>query len=395
MNIKEFMVKWKNKQILADPRLPKYVELVNREVEKAKTTGGDVEISSIKVESDVTPDDPILFSDSDLNSKIPKNIKDIINQDYIDLEKFISGDEKIEEFNDIIAKYLKEESGWGVSLKVKGTRPGSPVNTSFISSEISSSVYMNFEDQVAFNAISPERLEKSRPGWIDRLLSLFSKNYYDKTLLESNKRLISTETNWANKNKEIKSELTIEDFFSQVKIKTGSEKEFRDYLKVIFSQISGAKTMGQTSLLEELAEKLVINVYEGALYANGLRRMITFEELENLADRSPRGLCVDLVQNFTRLIPADVIKEKEKADQLQIFDNYVILHFDPEDKGSKKTKEEITEERKKDPILFGLILDSQKLYYIADWIDEYCDLTWDKVLEILGDKEEDHLLKLK
>lgn len=34
--------------------------------------------------------------------------------------------------------------------------------------------------------------------------------------------------------------------------------------------------------------------------------------------------------------------------------------------------------------MFGVINGSKKLYYVADWIDEYCDLTLDKVIEILG-----------
>jgi hypothetical protein len=31
-----------------------------------------------------------------------------------------------------------------------------------------------------------------------------------------------------------------------------------------------------------------------------------------------------------------------------------------------------------------LIKGSKKLYYICDWVDEYCDLTLDKVVEIVG-----------
>ena len=36
------------------------------------------------------------------------------------------------------------------------------------------------------------------------------------------------------------------------------------------------------------------------------------------------------------------------------------------------TNEEI--ERKRDPILFGVIKDSNKLYYIDEWEDELCNL---------------------
>ena len=49
---------------------------------------------------------------------------------------------------------------------------------------------------------------------------------------------------------------------------------------------------------------------------------------------------------------------------------------------SRHKKKEI--EKKKDPVLFGLLAGSSKLYFIADFIDEYCDLTFDKLTEIVG-----------
>lgn len=46
----------------------------------------------------------------------------------------------------------------------------------------------------------------------------------------------------------------------------------------------------------------------------------------------------------------------------------------------------MAQKAKKDPILFGVIRNSDKLYYIADWVDEYCDLTLEKMFETLQDK---------
>ena len=81
------------------------------------------------------------------------------------------------------------------------------------------------------------------------------------------------------------------------------------------------------------------------------------------------------IKNFTRLIPVDIQEEVSKLVQDEVFDNFVILHYDPNDTGEELTKKEI--ERKKDPIIFGVIKESRKLYFINDWIDEYCDLTLD------------------
>lgn len=55
-------------------------------------------------------------------------------------------------------------------------------------------------------------------------------------------------------------------------------------------------------------------------------------------------------------------------------------------KSYKETVEERTKktEQKRDPILFGVIRGSDKLYFIADWIDEYCDLTFEKITSQLS-----------
>ena len=69
-----------------------------------------------------------------------------------------------------------------------------------------------------------------------------------------------------------------------------------------------------------------------------------------------------------------------------VFDNYCILHYDPENNAISPT----VAGKMADPILFGMIQGSTNLYYIADWIDEYCDLTLDRFIEELsGIKEED------
>ena len=63
------------------------------------------------------------------------------------------------------------------------------------------------------------------------------------------------------------------------------------------------------------------------------------------------------------------------------FDHNPHYHYDPEGKSTQMTKEEI--ERMKDPILFGVFKGSRRLFYITDWIDEYCDLTLDDVTKVV------------
>ena len=83
-------------------------------------------------------------------------------------------------------------------------------------------------------------------------------------------------------------------------------------------------------------------------------------------------------------IPEEVYEIKKDVDERKIFDKYVILHYEPKEDGHEMTKEE--KEKKKDPILFGVIKNSRKLYFVADWKDEYCDLTLEEMFKVLKGK---------
>jgi hypothetical protein len=41
----------------------------------------------------------------------------------------------------------------------------------------------------------------------------------------------------------------------------------------------------------------------------------------------------------------------------------------------------------RDPILFGYIKETDRLYFIADWEDEYCDLTFDEIIDVVGENK--------
>lgn len=163
-------------------------------------------------------------------------------------------------------------------------------------------------------------------------------------------------------------------------------QKYTNRISEIIECIGLAELSGQVALKEKLIKALVVNKLESILYAKEMYRCIDEQVLVELCQKAPRALRLDYLANFTRNIPLDVIKKKLQADQLCVFDNYCVLHYDPDDSGVEKTDEEKKKEieKKKDPVLFGLLAGSSKLYFIADFIDEYCDLTFDKLTEIVG-----------
>jgi len=145
-----------------------------------------------------------------------------------------------------------------------------------------------------------------------------------------------------------------------------------------------ASIMGQKALVEKLKDLVDVVRGESHLISIGLKEYVTEEQLYDFYEKvgEDKNLQLTWIKNFSRVIPDEVYEAKVKADEREIFDNYVILHYDPNKSGKEMTKEE--KEKKKDPILFGVIKNSRKLYYIADWKDEYCDLTLEDMFSTLG-----------
>lgn len=175
-------------------------------------------------------------------------------------------------------------------------------------------------------------------------------------------------------------------FFDRVKLAVGQEEAYVDRLKELVECMGYCDVTGQVALKERLFEQLITNKYESVLYVNGMYKAVSADKIVELAQGSQKALSLDYIKNYGRVIPPDVIEKKLAADKLHVFDNYVILHYDPDGKSYISTEKEKKKEaeKKKDPILFGVIMGSDKLYYIADWVDEYCDLTFDKLTELLG-----------
>lgn len=152
--------------------------------------------------------------------------------------------------------------------------------------------------------------------------------------------------------------------------------EMKAKMEVFNAKIVGARAMGQQGLVERMEALRFRVVYELSMAGAGFQKYLTEEQVVKLINDCKKGLTVTWVRDFGRIIPMSVLETKIKADALKVFDNYVVLHFDP-------TKKDVTPPR--DPILFGVLRNSTRLYFIADWTDEVCDFTLDKAEQFLID----------
>ena len=177
------------------------------------------------------------------------------------------------------------------------------------------------------------------------------------------------------------------EFFSLVKLTSkDSVSTYRDRVSDYLKAIHNAVTVGQTALVEDLLRGLVTNKYESVLFSEGFYYVVNEDQMVKFVSQCEKGIKLDYVKNFTRPMPQDIVDKIAKVNQLEVFDNYVVLYYDPEGKIYKETAQE--EAKRKDPIIFGVIAGSEKLYYIADWVDEYCDLSLEKFIDAIGLKKD-------
>ena len=176
--------------------------------------------------------------------------------------------------------------------------------------------------------------------------------------------------------------LNVIEFFAQVKGLTKANKStYVDRLTGYIVALKNCDTSGQLAMKEKLLRDMVVNKYESVLYANDLYYVVTEDQIVEFVKKTEKGVRLTYIKNYMRVIPPEVVEKITKTNALEIFDNYAILHYDPDCLAYSETIEET--KKRRDPILFGLIRGSNKLYYITDWIDEFCDLTLDKFVETL------------
>lgn len=144
---------------------------------------------------------------------------------------------------------------------------------------------------------------------------------------------------------------------------------------------------GQISAAKKLLFTLETIDKEKQLVKLGINTFLYKDDIDFYIDSSSDSTPVKLIElkNYPREIPDEVVATIEKTKDL--FDEMYIIYTDYTGNEDKRIE---AEKRSRDPILFGVFMSEQnrvcvdRFYYLADWEDEYCDLTLDKMLYTLS-----------
>jgi len=159
-----------------------------------------------------------------------------------------------------------------------------------------------------------------------------------------------------------------------------------DYINNLYNNclilLEKYKITGQTNAAKKLQFHLESMINEIDIIKLGINKFVYRDDIEEFID-TIADKCVKIIEleNYDREIPDDIVelvgKVKDKFDKI-----YVVFT----DYTGEITKRVEKERREKDPILFGTLQNKEtktiidRFYYIGDWVNEYCDLTLDKMV---------------
>jgi len=140
---------------------------------------------------------------------------------------------------------------------------------------------------------------------------------------------------------------------------------------------------GQTSFSEKLLFKVETIEKERQLVEMGIDTFVYKDDIEDFIDNVHSNVVkVIELENYEREIPDSVVETIVKTKG--IFTQLYVIYTDYSKRVEKKVEKK---RRDKDPILFGSFQDKEhkvindRFYFLGDWIDEYCALTLDKMVD--------------
>lgn len=185
-------------------------------------------------------------------------------------------------------------------------------------------------------------------------------------------------------------------YFSYIKSKLNTHeiRKHEAQINKLTKLIIKSGMIGQIALQEKFAHELSICVRELEAYVYGIKYYVDKSVINKYKNKvkDVKVIMCDL-EEYPRIIENKIHRKIKNVVKKNLFDKYYVLYLDysngtsEESKPIKTTKSKIIE---KDPILWGVYNElPDRLYFILDWIDEYCDLTFDELMDRVRDENPD------
>ena len=162
-----------------------------------------------------------------------------------------------------------------------------------------------------------------------------------------------------------------------------TEDDIRVVLENCLVLLEKPKITGQAKMAKKIYEQAQILLREIDAVHGGFDTYVLQEDILYYIDKiSKKEVKIIELENYTREIPDDVCDKLVAAKKY--FDKFFILFTDYTGEEERRVEKE---KRDKDPILFGTFnypgktdTPTGRMYFIADWVDKYCDLTLEQMV---------------
>jgi len=179
------------------------------------------------------------------------------------------------------------------------------------------------------------------------------------------------------------------EYFQQLKEKVNKmdDKTLNILYNNALNLVEKYKKTGQKKAIKKLVFHLETIMKEKQIVDLGVTKYVYKSDIEDyIEDVASNQVVIKDLASYERDIPNEIVEIIEKVKSY--FDEFYVVYTDYTGKESKQIQKE---RREKDPILFGVFMNrnkavqSERFYYIGDWVDEYCDLTLDKMVAEMKD----------
>lgn len=180
------------------------------------------------------------------------------------------------------------------------------------------------------------------------------------------------------------SSMTPTEYFDQVKANrhTITDEELTAFYDNALELFAKYQMTGQTRAMEKLAFYIENVPKERELIRLGFGRYVYEDDVTSfLSSVKDRVIKITDLESYERDIPTDIALNIELTSHL--FDDYYVVFTDYTGQAERKVE---AHRRDKDPILFGAFKNQKKrhisnrFYFLGDWVDEFCDLTFDRFI---------------
>lgn len=193
----------------------------------------------------------------------------------------------------------------------------------------------------------------------------------------------------SKENKEKKNEITPSQYFDFIKgaKNTITTEALKNSYDVFISLAEKYHKLGQVESMKKLCFLADVLTKEERLIEMGITTFVYKDVIEDYIEHvADKTVKIIELSRYMREIPDDLVDTIEKAKG--IFDELYVVFTDYTGKEERKVNKE---RREKDPILFGVFKNqnnvADRFYFLGDWVDEYCDLTLDKMVEQYKEKK--------